>query len=70
MNDNLKVFIINGSGGSGKDTFCNYIEQLATEQNKRYHVESIYTSTPAKEWAKKMGWGETNVHVIDVFFAI
>jgi energy-coupling factor transporter ATP-binding protein EcfA2 len=57
MNDNLKVFIINGSGGSGKDTFCNYIEQLATEQNKRYHVESIYTSTPAKEWAKKMGWG-------------
>ena len=56
MNDNLKVFIINGSGGSGKDTFCNYIEQLATEQNKRYHVESIYTSTPAKKWAKKMGW--------------
>ena len=56
MNDNLKVFVINGSGGSGKDTFCNYIEQLATEKNKHYHIESIYTSTPAKEWAKKMGW--------------
>ena len=55
-NDNLKVFIINGSGGSGKDTFCNYIEQLATEKDKFYHVESIYTSTPAKQWAKQMGW--------------
>ena len=55
-NNNLKVFIINGSGGSGKDTFCNYIEQLATEKDRFYHVESIYTSTPAKQWAKKMGW--------------
>ena len=56
MNDDLNVFIINGSGGSGKDTFCNYIEQLATEKDRFYHVESIYTSTPAKQWAKKMGW--------------
>ena len=55
-NNDLKVFIINGSGGSGKDTFCNYIEQLATEKNKRYHIESIYTSTPAKQWATTMGW--------------
>lgn len=55
-NNNLKVFIINGSGGSGKDTFCNYIEQLATEKDRFCHVESIYTSTPAKQWAKKMGW--------------
>ena len=56
-NNNLKVFIINGSGGSGKDTFCNYIEQLATEKDRFYHVESIYTSTPAKQWAKKNGLG-------------
>lgn len=55
-NNNLKVFIINGSGGSGKDTFCNYIEQLATEKDRLYHVESIYTSTPAKQWATNMGW--------------
>ena len=55
-NNDLKVFIINGSGGSGKDTFCNYIEQLATEKDRFYHVESIYTSTPAKQWATTMGW--------------
>ena len=55
-NNNLKAFIINGSGGSGKDTFCKYIEQLATEKGRLCHVESIYTSTPAKQWAKKMGW--------------
>lgn len=56
MNDNLKVFVINGSGGSGKDTFCDCIKQLATEKDRFYYVESIYTSTPAKQWAKKMGW--------------
>lgn len=55
-NNDLKVFIINGSGGSGKDTFCNCIKQLATEKDRFYHVENIYTSTPAKQWAKKMGW--------------
>lgn len=55
-NDNLKVFIINGSGGSGKDTFCDCIKQLAFEKDHRYFVESVYTSTPAKQWAKKMGW--------------
>ena len=55
-NNNLKAFIINGSGGSGKDTFCKYIEQLATEKDRLCYVESIYTSTPAKQWAKKMGW--------------
>lgn len=55
-NRELKVFIINGSGGSGKDTFCNYIKQLASEKDRFCHVESIYTSTPAKQWAKKMGW--------------
>lgn len=55
-NDNLKVFIINGSGGSGKDTFCDCIKQLAFEKDHHYFVESVYTSTPAKQWAKKMGW--------------
>lgn len=55
-NNNLKVFVINGSGGSGKDTFCDCIKQLATEKDRFYYVESIYTSTPAKQWAKKMGW--------------
>lgn len=65
-NNDLKVFIINGSGGSGKDTFCNYIEQLATEKDRFYHVESIYTSTPAKQWAGM----EANFQVIDVSFVI
>lgn len=55
-NKDIKVFIINGSGGSGKDTFCNYIKQLAFEKDRFYFVDSIYTSTPAKQWAKKMGW--------------
>ncbi len=55
-NNNLKVFVINGSGGSGKDTFCNYIKDLAFEKDRTYFVDSVYTSTPAKQWAKKMGW--------------
>lgn len=55
-NNNLKVFVINGSGGSGKDTFYDCIKQLATEKDRFYYVKSIYTSTPAKQWAKKMGW--------------
>lgn len=55
-NNDLKVFVINGSGGSGKDTFCNYIKDLAFEKDRTYFVDSVYTSTPAKQWAKKMGW--------------
>lgn len=55
-NKEIKVFIINGSGGSGKDTFCNYIQKLAVKKDPLYHVESIYTSTPAKQKAKEMGW--------------
>lgn len=44
-----KVFIINGSGGVGKDEFLKVLNQFVT-------VEHIYISTPAKQLAIIIGW--------------
>ena len=43
------VFVINGSGGVGKDTLC----EMASKRFKVYNVSSI---TPIKEIALSCGW--------------
>lgn len=44
------VIVINGSGGSGKDTLC----ELAS---KHYKCRNISSIDPIKEMAKVAGWG-------------
>lgn len=46
---NKKVFIINGSGGVGKDTFCEYVGHYAK-------VKVISSIDLVKDYASKMGW--------------
>ncbi len=43
------VIVINGAGGVGKDTLCEFAA-------KRYRVCNISSITPIKEIAKTMGW--------------
>ena len=49
MKLNKKVFIINGSGGVGKDTFCEYVGHYAK-------VKVISSIDLVKDYASKMGW--------------
>lgn len=47
------IFIINGTGGCGKDTFCNMIcEEVPLVEN----IDSVYL---IKQAAKILGWDET-----------
>lgn len=63
----FKVFVINGSGGSGKDTFCSFFKELfqydASHMNFKdggFHTfDCIYTSTLSKRFAEEMGWKGT-----------
>lgn len=47
---NKIVIIINGRGGVGKDTLCDFAA-------KHYKVENISSITPIKDLAKLCGWG-------------
>lgn len=44
-----KIIVINGRGGVGKDTLCEFAA-------RRYAVENISSITPIKELAKQVGW--------------
>ena len=44
-----KVIVINGRGGVGKDTLCEFAA-------KRYKVMNISSITPIKELAMQIGW--------------
>jgi hypothetical protein len=46
---NKKIFILNGSGGVGKDTFVHFVSKYITTM----HFSSV---TKVKEVAKKIGW--------------
>lgn len=52
------IIVINGRGGSGKDTFitsaCNVASSLG------YKTESISSIDPYKQVAKKLGWDSNN----------
>lgn len=43
------VIIINGNGGSGKDTLCNFA-------NEKYKIKNISSITPIKNIARHYGW--------------
>ena len=61
----FKVYIINGSGGSGKDTFCNLVWTATNNFDPHCFVHKYYTSTPAKKWASLMGWDEKTKRPMD-----
>lgn len=44
-----KVVIINGKGGVGKDTLCEFI-------GKKYKIRNVSSITPIKEIGKQYGW--------------
>lgn len=54
----FKIYIINGSGGSGKDTFCDLVWLAMNEADPHCFIHKYYTSAPAKKWASLMGWDE------------
>lgn len=51
----MRIFIINGSGGSGKDTFVNLC-QIYADLFSLAKIYNYSTITPIKELAKKIGW--------------
>lgn len=61
----FKVYIINGSGGSGKDTFCDLVWTAMDNFDPHCLVHKYYTSTPAKKWASLMGWDEKSKRPMD-----
>ena len=48
---NKQIFIINGSGGTGKDTFCNMIRDYSGHDT--YIISSV---DDIKKKAQLMGW--------------
>ena len=60
MKNNVKIVILNGPPGSGKDTFVELTKQLAGELSKllKYTVTvaNISSIDPIKNIAKEMGW--------------
>lgn len=61
----FKIYIINGSGGSGKDTFCDLVWLAMNEADPHCFVHKYYTSAPAKKWASLMGWDEKTKQPMD-----
>ena len=53
---NKKIIVINGTGGSGKDTFVEYVSKYA----KVYNFSSV---DKVKEIAKLIGWTLSLIHI-------
>lgn len=51
----MKIFIINGKGGSGKDSFINF---LTEEFSNDYKILNYSTVDPVKQFARVIGWDE------------
>lgn len=58
----IKIFIINGTGGVGKDTFVNFCQEYAYTLQKLVYVQNYSTIDPIKYLARGIGWdeGKTN----------
>ena len=55
------VFIINGAGGSGKDTFIDILDRLLTLENSERLLLNISSVDKVKQAAHLLGWdGEKN----------
>lgn len=50
----MKIFIVNGTGGSGKTTFEKMVKNIAEQEG--YDVRAISTIDYVKQMAKKFGW--------------
>lgn len=50
----MKIFIVNGTGGSGKTTFEKMVENIAKQNN--YNIKIISTIDYVKQIAKTLGW--------------
>lgn len=54
---NKRIFIINGSGGVGKDTFVELISTELNDRLRKFHTVVNFSSVDkVKEIAKKIGW--------------
>lgn len=53
----MNIFIVNGTGGSGKTTFEKMVKEIA--EARLYHVALFSTIDYVKEIAKGIGWKGT-----------
>lgn len=54
---NKQIFVINGSGGVGKDTFVELVSVELNDKLKRFHTVVNFSSVDrVKEIAKEIGW--------------
>ncbi len=54
---NKQVFVINGSGGVGKDTFVDLVTIELNDMVKKFHTVTNFSSVDrVKEIAKEIGW--------------
>lgn len=51
-----QIFIINGSGGVGKDTFVNMVEKALEDIDYGYCIDNYSSVTRVKEIMKSCGW--------------
>lgn len=52
-----QIFVINGSGGVGKDTFVKLVSTELNDRLKRFHTVVNFSSVDkVKEVAKEIGW--------------
>lgn len=52
----MKLYIINGKAGSGKDTFCKMIWDIIPQWGVDRAVVTLHSSDPAKEALTSLGW--------------
>lgn len=50
----MRIFIVNGTGGSGKTTFEKMVENIAKQNN--YNIKIVSTIDYVKQIAKTLGW--------------
>lgn len=56
--DNMKIVIINGSGGVGKDTFVDLMKQFVENSRSSIFIHNISTVDQVKQALKLLGWEE------------
>ena len=54
-----RLFILNGRGGAGKNSFVDFIIDEVEERNLPYNVIHTSIITPVKYAAKILGWNDT-----------
>lgn len=54
---NKRIFVINGSGGVGKDTFAEFVSTELNDILKKFHTVINFSSVDkVKEIAREIGW--------------